>query len=89
VSPRRRAIRVLHRTRVAHRADRWSDPRAAVRASVETPPYHDGIFVVSTPSPCARQAEPPILAELPTMNVVAAELQSETSLATESFGRSP
>jgi hypothetical protein len=30
---------------------RRSDPRAAVRASVETPPYHDGIFVVSTPSP--------------------------------------
>jgi hypothetical protein len=74
VSPRRRAIRVLHRTCVTHRADRRSDPRAAVCASAETQPYHDGIFVVSTLSPCARQAEPPILAEPPTMNAVAAEL---------------
>jgi hypothetical protein len=48
--------------------------------------YHDGIFVVSAPSPssaylikvaarpCAREAEPPILAAPPAMNAVAAEL---------------
>jgi hypothetical protein len=36
------------RTRAAHRADYRSVPRAAVRASVETPPYHDDIFVVIT-----------------------------------------
>jgi hypothetical protein len=72
------------RTRAAHRADRQSDPRAAVRASVETPPYHDGIFVVGTPSPpsaylrslpvlvCAMPSRPAIVAP-PTMDAVAAE----------------
>jgi hypothetical protein len=72
------------RTRAAHRADRRSDPHAAVHASVETPPYHGGIFVVSTPSPPSAylrslpilvRAMPsrPTLAALPAMDVVAAE----------------
>jgi hypothetical protein len=71
-------------TRAPHRADRRSNPRAAVRASVETPPYHGGIFVVSTPSPPSAylrslpilvRAMPsrPTLAALPAMDVVAAE----------------
>jgi hypothetical protein len=70
--------------RAAHRVDRRSDPRTAVRASIEAPPYHDDIFVVSTPSPsstylrsarpCARQTEPPILAAPPAMNTDTAEL---------------
>jgi hypothetical protein len=71
-------------TRAVHRADRRSDPRAVVRASVETSPYHGGIFVVSTPSPPSAylrslpvlvRAMPsrPTLAALPAMDVVAAE----------------
>jgi hypothetical protein len=72
------------RTRAAHRADRRSDPHAAVRASVKTPPYHGGIFVVSTPSPPSAylrslpvlvRAMPshPTLAAPPAMYAVAAE----------------
>jgi hypothetical protein len=72
------------RTRAAHRANRRSDPRAAVRASVETSPYHGGIFVVSTPSPPSAylrsqlvlvRAMPsrPTLVALPAMDVVTAE----------------
>jgi hypothetical protein len=56
----------------------------AVRASVETPPYHGGIFVVSTPSPpsaylrslsflvCAMPSCPTLVVS-PAMDVVAAE----------------
>jgi hypothetical protein len=32
-------------------ADRRSDPLSRRTCAVETPPYHGGIFVVSTPSP--------------------------------------
>jgi hypothetical protein len=48
---RARVTSPSRRTGAAHRADCRSDPRAAVRASVETPPYQGGIFVVSPPSP--------------------------------------
>jgi hypothetical protein len=51
VFSRARVASPLRRTRVAHRADRQSDPHASIRASVETPSCHGGIFVVSTPSP--------------------------------------
>jgi hypothetical protein len=37
------------RTRAAHRADRRSDPRVTVRASVETSLYHGGISALVTP----------------------------------------
>jgi hypothetical protein len=71
-------------TGVAHRADCRSDPRAAVRASVETPPYRGGIFIVSTPSPPSAylrslpapvRALPsrPTLAAPPAMDAVAVE----------------
>jgi hypothetical protein len=71
-------------THAPHQADRRSDPRAAVRASVETPLYHGGIFVVSTPSPPSAYLrslpflvrEMPsrlTLAALPAMDAVAAE----------------
>jgi hypothetical protein len=60
VAPRRRA-RTAHRAhasvsapRAARDPDnrgRRSDPLTAAGASVEMPSYHDGIFVVSTPSP--------------------------------------
>jgi hypothetical protein len=81
---RARVASPSRRTGAAHQADRWSDPRAAVRASVETLPYHGGIFVVSTPSPpstylrslhvlvCAMPSHPTLAAPL-TMDAVAAE----------------
>jgi hypothetical protein len=50
VFSRARVASPLRRTRVAHRADRQSDPHASIRASVETSSCHGGIFVVSTPS---------------------------------------
>jgi hypothetical protein len=58
VFSRARVASPSRRTRAAHRADRWSDPRVAVRVSVETPPYHGGIFVVSTPSPLSANLRP-------------------------------
>jgi hypothetical protein len=78
------------RTRVVHRSDRWSDPRAAVRASDEALSYHGGIFVVSTPSPPSAylrslpapvRAMPsrPTLAAPPCMDVVATEHKSVPS----------
>jgi hypothetical protein len=48
VFSRVRVASPLHRTRAVHRVDHRSDPRTAVRASIETPSYHDGIFVVIT-----------------------------------------
>jgi hypothetical protein len=79
----------------AHWADRRSDPRAAVHASVETLPYHDDIFVVSMPSlssACLRllhvlvRAMPsrPTLAAPPATDVVIAK-----HLGTKSFGHRP
>jgi hypothetical protein len=79
-----RVASLPRRTRAAHRTDRRSDPRAAVRASAETSPYHDAIFIVSTPSPSSAylrslpvlvRAMPsrPTLAAPPAMDVVAAE----------------
>jgi hypothetical protein len=73
-----------HRTGAAHRADCRPDPRAAVRASVETPQYHGGIFVISTPSPPSAylrslpapvRAVPcrPTLAAPPAMDAVVTE----------------
>jgi hypothetical protein len=72
------------RTHAAHRADRRTDPRAIVRASVEMASYHGGIFVVSTPSPPSAylrslsvlvRAIPsrPTLVAPPAMDIVATE----------------
>jgi hypothetical protein len=72
------------RTHVAHRLDRRSDPHAGVRASAEAPPYHGGIFVVSTPSlpsaylrslPAPVRAMPsrPTLVAPPAIDAAAAE----------------
>jgi hypothetical protein len=46
------------RKRASHRADRWSDPHAAIRASTETLPYHGDISTLVTlpSSPVDRPA---------------------------------
>jgi hypothetical protein len=82
VFSRARVASPLRRTRTARTAGPTRAP--AVRASVETPPYHGGIFVVSTTSPLSAylrslpflvraMASRPTLAALPAIEVVAAE----------------
>jgi hypothetical protein len=79
-----RFVSPSRRTCAAHRADRRSDPRAAVHASAEAPPYHGSIFVISTPSPPSAylrslpapvRAMPscPTLAAPPAMDAVTTE----------------
>jgi hypothetical protein len=69
-----RVVSPPRRTCATHRADRRSDPRAAIRASVETPPYHNDIFVVSTLSPSSAYLRllPVLMHAMPSRPTLAA-----------------